>query len=142
MANDSDPFGAWSAHTDMTGIRKELAIGYDEALLRVPEALKTEGFGVLTEIDIAATLKKKLDVDFRRYKILGACNPALAHKALGILLEVGVMLPCNVIVYERDDGGATVVAIDPAETIAARDPRLAEIAAEVRQRLVRVIERI
>ena len=123
-----------------TGIRRELAIGYDEALVRLPEALKTEGFGVLTEIDIAATLKKKLDVDFRRYKIVGACNPALAHKALGIMLEVGVMLPCNVIVYERDDGGATVVAIDPAQTIAAQEPALAEIAAEVRQRLARVVD--
>jgi len=125
-----------------TGIRRELAIGYDEALARLPEALKTEGFGVLTEIDIAATLKKKLDVDFRRYKILGACNPALAHKALGIMLEIGVMLPCNVIVYERDDGGATVVAIDPAQTIAAHEPALAGIAAEVRERLARVIDRI
>lgn len=101
----------------------------------------------MTEIDVAATFKKKLDVDFRRYKILfrrykilGACNPALAHKALGVMLEVGVMLPCNVIVYERDGGGATVVAIDPSLTMAAQDPRLAEIAAEVRQRLVRVID--
>jgi hypothetical protein len=74
------------------GIRKELAISYDEALARVPEVRKTEGFGVLTEMDVAATLKKKLDVDFRRYKILGACNPALAHEALGVMLEIGVML--------------------------------------------------
>src|SRR5664279_6660404 len=79
----------WTALTDMTpGIRRELAISYDEALARIPEALKTEGFGVLTEIDVAATMKKKLDVDFRRYKILGACNPALAHKALGVMLEI------------------------------------------------------
>jgi uncharacterized protein (DUF302 family) len=123
-------------------IRKELAISYDEALVRVPEALKTEGFGVLTEIDVAATLKKKLDVDFRRYKILGACNPALAHRALEVTLEVGVMLPCNVVVYERDGGGATVIAIDPSQTMAAQDPRLAEIAAEVRQRLARVIDQL
>jgi uncharacterized protein (DUF302 family) len=128
---------------DMTpGIRKELEISYDEALARVPEALETEGFGVLTEIDIAATLEKKLHVDFRRYKILGACNPTLAHKALGISLEVGVMLPCNVVVYERDGGGATVVAIDPSQTMAAQDQRLVEIAAEVRQRLVRVIDQL
>ena len=133
----------WTALTDMTpGIRRELAISYDEALARIPEALKTEGFGVLTEIDVAATMKKKLDVDFRRYKILGACNPALAHKALGVMLEIGVMLPCNVIVYERDGGGATVVAIDPSQTMAAQDPRLAEIAGEVRQRLVRVIDQL
>ena len=124
------------------GIRRELPIGYDEALTRVPEVLKTEGFGVLTEIDVAATLEKKLDVDFRRYTILGACNPALAHKALGIMLEVGVMLPCNVVVYERDGGGATVVAVDPSQTMAAQDPRLVELAAEVRQRLVRAIERL
>ncbi|MEP6859371.1 MAG: DUF302 domain-containing protein [Deltaproteobacteria bacterium] len=124
------------------GIRRELALGYDEALARVPEVLATEGFGVLTEIDVTATLAKKLGVAFRRYKILGACNPTLAHKALGIALEIGVMLPCNLIVYERDGGGATVVAIDPAETMASRDPQLAELAAEVRQRLVRVIERI
>ncbi|HET9990360.1 MAG TPA: DUF302 domain-containing protein [Kofleriaceae bacterium] len=124
------------------GIRRELALSYDEALARVPEVLATEGFGVLTEIDVAATLAKKLGVAFRRYKILGACNPTLAHKALGIALEIGVMLPCNVIVYERDGGGATVVAIDPAETMASRDPQLAELAAEVRQRLVRVIERL
>jgi uncharacterized protein (DUF302 family) len=103
---------------------------------------KTEGFGVLTEIDIAATFKKKLDVDFRRYKILGACNPTFAHQALGISLEAGLMLPCNVLVYERDGGGATVVAVDPAQTMAAQDPALVALAAEVRARLVRVIERL
>jgi uncharacterized protein (DUF302 family) len=124
------------------GIRRELATSYDEVLVRVPAALKIEGFGVLTEIDVAATLKSKLDVEFRRYKILGACNPALAHKALGVMLEIGVMLPCNIIVYERDGGGATVVAIDPTATMAAQDPRLAEIAAEVRQRLVRVLDQL
>ena len=128
---------------DMTpGIRRELPIGYDEALVRVPEMLATEGFGVLTEIDVAATFAKKLGVAFRRYKILGACNPTLAHRALGIALEIGVMLPCNVVIYERGGGGATVVAIDPAETMASRDPALVELAAEVRERLVRVIERL
>jgi len=126
----------------MAQLRKELGLTYDEALVRVPQALKTEGFGVLTTIDIASTLKAKLDVDFRRYTILGACNPALAHKALGVMLEVGVMLPCNVVVYERDGGGANVVAIDPAQTMAAQDPRLVEIAAEVRQRLERVIAQL
>lgn len=123
-------------------IRRELAISYDQALVRVPEVLQTEGFGVLTEIDVAATLAKKLGVEFRRYKILGACNPTLAHQALRVMLEVGVMLPCNVIVYERDGGGATVVAIDPSQTLAAQDPLLAEIAAEVRRRLVRVVEQL
>jgi len=124
------------------GIKKVLDLGYDEALARVPEALKAEGFGVLTEIDVKETLKKKLDVDFRRYKILGACNPPLAHRALGEELEVGVMLPCNVIVYERDGGGATVVAIDPMQTIAAQSPALRPIAEEVRARLGRVIEKL
>jgi len=135
---------AQPALTVMTtpGIRKDLPISYEETLARLPAALKTEGFGVLTEIDVAATLKQKLDVDFRRYKILGACNPALAHKALGLMLEVGVMLPCNVVVYERDGGGATVIAIDPAQTMAAHNPELAALAAEVRERLVRVIAQL
>jgi len=124
------------------GIRRELAISYDEALAKIPDALKTEGFGVLTEIDVADTLKKKLGVDFRRYKILGACNPTFAHQALGMMLEIGVMLPCNVIVYERDGGGATVVAVDPMQTIAAQDPKIAPIAGEVRARLQRVLERL
>ena len=120
-------------------IRRELSIGYEEALARLPDVLATEGFGVLTEIDVAATLKKKLGADFRRYKILGACNPVLAQRALGIELDIGVMLPCNVIVYERDDGKATVVAIDPMATIAAQDPNLVPVATEVRARLGRVV---
>ncbi|HEY6035751.1 MAG TPA: DUF302 domain-containing protein [Kofleriaceae bacterium] len=121
------------------GIRKDLSIGYDEALARVPEALKAEGFGVLTEIDVAATLKAKLGVDFRRYKILGACNPTFAHQALGQMLEVGVMLPCNVVVYERDGGGATVIAVDPMQTMATQEPALAGIAEQVRGKLARVV---
>ena len=124
------------------GIRRDLTISYDAALARLPDALKGEGFGVLTEIDVAATLKAKLGVDFRRYKILGACNPTLAHQALGTMLEVGVMLPCNVVVYERDDGSATVIAIDPMQTMATQDARLAAIAEDVRGRLVRVIAQL
>ena len=129
-------------HNETVRLSASHAVSYDKALDRGSRGLKTEGFGVLTEIDVAAPLKKKLDVDFWRYKIPGACNPALAHQALGVMLEVGVMLPCNVIVYERDGGGATVVAIDPSQTMAADDPRLVEIAAEVRQRLVRVIDQL
>ena len=124
------------------GIRKDLFMTYDEALARIPELLKTEGFGVLTEIDVAATLKAKLGLEFRRYQILGACNPTLAHEALGAMLEIGVMLPCNVVVYERDGGGATVIAVDPMQTMAAHDGALASIAEQVRSRLVRVLEQL
>jgi len=123
--------------------RKVLNLSYDEVLARIPEALKTEGFGVLTEIDVRETMKKKLDVDFRRYKILGACNPVLARKALGIELELGVMLPCNLIVYEGDDGKTVVAAVDPMQTLAALgQPKLEEVAQEVQQRLGRVLERL
>jgi uncharacterized protein (DUF302 family) len=126
----------------MPVLRRELSIGYDQALARLPEVLRAEGFGVLTEIDIAATLKAKLGVEFQRYKILGACNPALAHRALETVLEIGVMLPCNVVVYERPDGHATVVAIDPSQTMAAQHAELAPIADEVRQRLSRALEQL
>jgi uncharacterized protein (DUF302 family) len=125
------------------GMEKVLAGGYDQALARIPEALKSEGFGVLTEIDVADTLKKKLGVDFRRYRILGACNPLLAHQALQARLDVGVMLPCNVIVYEGDDGRAVVVAVDPMETAAARqDPRIRGVAEVVRTKLQRVLAQL
>jgi uncharacterized protein (DUF302 family) len=125
------------------GMTKTLDIGFDEALTRVPEALKTEGFGVLTEVDVAATLKKKLDIDFRRYRILGACNPPLAHKALSASLEVGLMLPCNVVVYEGDDGKAVVSAIDPTRTVAARElPAVKEVAEAVRDKLGRVLDQL
>jgi uncharacterized protein (DUF302 family) len=123
-------------------LTKQLAQGYDEALARVPEALKGEGFGVLTEIDVKQTLKNKLGIEFRRYKILGACNPPLAHEALSTVLEAGVLLPCNVVVYEGDDGRAVVVAIDPVQTVAASDERLAPMAAAVREKLARVLDRL
>ncbi len=125
------------------GIRKELRATYDEALARVPAALKSEGFGVLTEIDIQGTLKQKLGVDFRRYRILGACNPPLAHEALQAELEVGLMLPCNVVVYEGDDGKAVVLAIDPTKTMAATgNPKLAELAEAVKQKLTRAVAKL
>ncbi len=123
-------------------MKKELQVGYDEALARVPEALKSEGFGILTEIDVAQTLKAKINVDFRRYKILGACNPPLAHEALSTMLEVGVMLPCNVVVYEGDDGKAVVLAIDPVQTVAAAQPALMKMATTVRDKLARVLEKL
>ena len=108
---------------------------------RVTAALKTEGFGVLTEIDVQATLRAKLGVEFRRYKILGACNPPLAHQALTADLGAGIMMPCNVTIYE--DGPRTVVtAIDPMETFAAADPALRPIAEQVRAKLARVLDRL
>ena len=124
------------------GIRKETRSSYDEVLGKLPDLLKAEGFGVLTQIDVKETLKQKVGVDFRRYRILGACNPSMAHKALSAELEIGVMLPCNVVVYEDDRGKAVVVAIDPMQTVAAANPRLAEIAGEIRQRLSRVVEKV
>ena len=123
-------------------IRRVLASSYDEALARVPEVLKTEGFGVLTEIDVKDTLKKKIGADFRRYKILGVCNPQLAHRALSAVTDVGVMLPCNVVVYEGDDQKAVVLGIDPMQTIAANVPELRELATEVRSRLERALGKL
>ncbi len=125
------------------GMRKTLRATYDQALARVPEALKTEGFGVLTQIDMKETLKKKLDVDFRRYTILGACNPPFARDALQESLEVGLLLPCNVVVYENDEGRAEVLAVDPNATMARTgNPRLTALAQQVKTKLERVLERL
>jgi uncharacterized protein (DUF302 family) len=122
------------------GMKKTLSVTFEQALTLIPEALKTEGFGVLTEIDVQGTLKKKLDVDFRRYRILGACNPTLANKALGLALGIGVMLPCNVVVYEGDDGKAVVETINPEKTIAALGmPELVVLATTVKEKLTRVL---
>lgn len=119
---------------------KKLNIGFEKAIEKVTEALKREGFGILTEIDVKETLKKKLDVDFRPYKILGACNPPFAYKALQAEDKVGIMLPCNVIVQERENG-VEISAVDPVASMQAIDnPKLGEIAAEIRQRLQRVID--
>lgn len=95
------------------GLKVDLPVPYDTAIQRVTDALKQEGFGVLTTIDVTQTLKQKLDRDFRRYVILGACNPVLADRALHAELEIGLLLPCNVIVYERDPGTSTVAAMAP-----------------------------
>jgi uncharacterized protein (DUF302 family) len=125
------------------GTRKLLSVTYDEALTRVPEALKSEGFGVLTEIDIQSTLKQKLGVDFRRYKILGACNPPFAHEALRTELEAGLLLPCNVVVYEDDAGHAVVLAIDPTKTMAGTgNEKLAELAEAVKEKLSRALAKL
>jgi len=124
------------------GMRKVLDASFEDALARVPEALKAEGFGVLTEIDVQQTLKNKLGVEFRKYRILGACNPPFAHQALQAELEVGLLLPCNVIVYEGDDRRAVVAAVDPMATLAAQDDRLRPVAEAVREKLRRALERL
>lgn len=118
---------------------KILTASFDEAVSRVSEALKKEGFGILTDIDVKATLKKKLDVDFRRYRILGACNPPFAYKALQAEDKIGVMLPCNVIVQEKDNG-VEVAAIDPVTSMASADnPALKDIALQIQSKLKKVI---
>ena len=124
-------------------IQKAVKLGYDEVLARIPALLKEEGFGILTEIDVKETLKKKLGVDFRRYKILGACNPPFAHQALSADIDIGVMLPCNVVVYEGEDGQTHVDAINPAFTIERTgNPQLLELAKQIAQKLSRVLERL
>ncbi|MBU2554824.1 MAG: DUF302 domain-containing protein [Bacteroidales bacterium] len=114
---------------------------FDEAIEKVTEELKNEGFGILTEIDVQATLKNKLDVVFRKYKILGACNPTFAHKALEAELHIGTMLPCNVVVMEKDDGKINVSAIDPkASMMAVGNKELNTVAKQVQEKLKKVIE--
>lgn len=123
------------------GIQVHLDTPYEDALERVTAALKTQGFGVLTSIDIKTTLKNRLDVDFRKYAILGACNPPLAHRALSNELAVGLLLPCNVIVYEDTERGGTSVMIgDPIAMSGLIDdnPTLAEVAQDARNRLEKV----
>lgn len=120
---------------------KTLDISFEDAIEKTTEALKEEGFGVLTEIDIKATLKKKLDVDFKKYQILGACNPPLAHKALSAEDHIGLMLPCNVIVQEHENGEVEVSAVDPIASMqAVENEELGDIAEEVRNLLKKVIE--
>ena len=116
---------------------------FDDALSRVSEELKKEGFGVLTEIDVKETLKKKLNVDFRKYRILGACNPQFAFKALEAEDKIGTMLPCNVIVQEIPGVGVEIAAIDPIASMqAVKNPKLEEIAGQVRDKLRNVIEKL
>ena len=123
-------------------IRKKTNLTYEEAVERAKEALKAEGFGVLTEINVKNTLKEKIGEDFRRYVILGSCNPQLAHRALLAELEIGLLLPCNVIVYE-DDGGAVVAAQNPEAALnLVGNPALKPVAEEARRRLERVVEAV
>jgi uncharacterized protein (DUF302 family) len=124
-------------------LTRTLPISYEEADRRVREALQEEGFGVLTEIDVAATLKQKLDVDFTRYEILGACNPPLAHQALQAEPDIGLLLPCNVVVRALPDGQTVVEALDPVVQLGVADnPDLPALADEVRQRMVRVLDAV
>lgn len=124
------------------GMKKPLTMSFDDALTKVPEALKSEGFGVLTEIDVQNTLAQKLQVSFRKYRILGACNPTLAHRALSAEIDAGVMLPCNVIIYEGDDGQTVVNVVDPLQTLARESAPLESIAKEAREKLQRALERL
>ena len=121
-------------------LSKLLAVSFDEAVTRAIEALKKEGFGILTEIDVSATLKKKINVDFPNYRILGACNPVLAYEALMLENKVGTMLPCNVVVRDAGNGQIEVAAIDPVASMQAiENPPLKQAAAQVRVKLEKVI---
>jgi uncharacterized protein (DUF302 family) len=127
-------------HTQL-GFIVRLGMDFDSAEQRVIEALKAEGFGVLTEIDVKATLKKKLEVDFRPYKILGACNPPLAYRALQAAPEVGLLLPCNVTLSQADDGLVEVALVDPLAMLGVvANPDLKPVAEEARARLERVAD--
>ena len=132
------------AQTTRYGMGTTVPLDYERAVARTKEALAAEGFGILSEIDVAATLKKKLNVDFRPYVILGACNPPLAHRALTAERDIGLLLPCNVVVYADDaPGRSVVVALDPVEALRlTENEAIAPVADEVRQRLVRVLEAI
>jgi uncharacterized protein (DUF302 family) len=122
-------------------IEKTTNYSFDEAVEKVTEELKKEGFGVLSEINIHEKLKEKLDVDFRKYRILGACNPPKAYEALQIENKIGTMLPCNVIIQELDDGKTEVAAVDPAVSMmAVESPELENIAKEIRTKLQKVID--
>ena len=126
----------------MYGYKRQVGIPYEAAVTKTREELKKEGFGVLTTIDVKDTLKKKIDVDFKKYTILGACNPKLAHSALQVEEELGLLLPCNVIVYEK--GGKTVVSVfDPIiMTVVIENPEMKPVAEEVKNKLQRVLEAV
>jgi uncharacterized protein (DUF302 family) len=120
-----------------------LDAAYEDAIPKIRDALKEEGFGVLSEIDVKDTLKKKLDKEFRKYVILGACNPPYAYQSLGADLDVGLLLPCNIIVYETDDKKAYIAAINPVFALEIiQSQELKDLAEEVSEKLKRVIEKV
>jgi len=123
----------------MYGFSVQVSCGFDEAIDKVTEALKTEGFGVLTEIDVKATLKKKIDVDRKPYTILGACNPQLANQAINADPDIGLLLPCNVVVREEDNGAITVAFMDPNAVLGlVEQSGVGQLAGEVRAKLEKV----
>jgi uncharacterized protein (DUF302 family) len=116
---------------------------FDDLDQKIREELKGEGFGVITEIDMKKTFKEKIDVDFRNYKILGACNPAYAHKALVAEDKIGTFLPCNVVIQESPQGGLEVMAFDPASAMMELDnPELSKLSIEIREKLIRVLDKL
>ena len=122
---------------------KKISLSFDEAVEKVRDGLTKEGFGILTDIDVKETLKKKLDVDFRKYRILGACNPPFAYKALLAEDKIGTMLPCNVIIQELDDGTVETAAIDPIASMqAVQNQDLGEVARQVQAKLKKVIDNL
>jgi uncharacterized protein (DUF302 family) len=124
-------------------ISKKLSKGFDEAVQNLKEALQREGFGVITEVDLKEKFKDKLNVDFRRYSIFGACNPALAYEAVQLEPTIGVMLPCNVLVQENESGGVEISAINPLNSIGAIDnPMLDTLAKTVSEKLQKVVDEL
>ena len=122
---------------------KIVNLSFDDAINKITEELKKEGFGILTDIDVRATLKKKLDVDFRQYRILGACNPPFAYQALQAEDKIGAMLPCNVVVQEKENGKIEISAIDPISSMqAVQNEKLLNIAKQIRNKLKKVIDNL
>lgn len=121
------------------GMWRNLDVGFDEAFEKLPQALSREGFGVVSQVDVSETLQKKLGVSFRKYKIIGACNPTFAHQVLQRDLAIGLLLPCNLVLYEGDDGKAVVGAIDPLESLGAGGAEFADVAHVVKEKLERVV---
>lgn len=122
---------------------KKLRVSFDGAIVKVTDELKKEGFGILTEIDVKETLKKKLNVDFKKYRILGACNPPIAYQALQAEDKIGTMLPCNVIIQEHADGQVEVSAVDPVASMQAiSNPQLGALAKQVQAKLRSVIDNL